>query len=47
MATHAPVIEEYAHIYYELSDGQVKKHSPPRQIAYSSVIHHSLERGKS
>jgi ABC-type lipoprotein export system ATPase subunit len=23
MATHDPVIEEYAHIIYELSDGQV------------------------
>jgi ABC-type lipoprotein export system ATPase subunit len=24
MATHDPMIEEYAHVIYELSDGQVK-----------------------
>ena len=29
MATHDPVIEEYAHVIYELSDGQVKNiHQP-------------------
>jgi ABC-type lipoprotein export system ATPase subunit len=29
MATHDPVIEEYAHIIYELSDGQVRSiHRP-------------------
>ena len=31
MATHDPVIEEYAHVIYELSDGQVKSVHRPGQ----------------